>query len=88
MATVEDFLTRLPPQNLDAERSVLGSMLFSNDAVDEVASFLKSTHFYHDAHQQIYGAICRMRERGRRERIGQPGIDREIVEGIRPIARA
>jgi replicative DNA helicase len=65
MATVEDFVTRLPPQNLDAERSVLGSMLFSNDAIDEVASFLKSSHFYHDAHQQIYTAICRMRERGR-----------------------
>ncbi len=65
MATVEDFLTRLPPQNLDAERSVLGSMLFSNDAIDEVASFLKAPHFYHDAHQQIYAAICRMRERGR-----------------------
>jgi replicative DNA helicase len=65
MATVEDFVAKLPPQNLDAERSVLGSMLFSNDAVDEVASFLKATHFYHDAHQQIYAAICRMRERGR-----------------------
>ncbi|HET6327822.1 MAG TPA: DnaB-like helicase N-terminal domain-containing protein, partial [Planctomycetaceae bacterium] len=65
MAIVGDFLAQLPPQNLDAERSVLGSMLFSNDAVDEVASFLKAAHFYHDAHQQIYGAICRMRERGR-----------------------
>ena len=47
------FHTKLPPQNLDAERSVLGSMLLSNDAVDEVASFLKATHFYLDAHQQI-----------------------------------
>jgi replicative DNA helicase len=65
MATVEDLVVKLPPQNLDAERSVLGSMLLSNDAVDEVASFLKAAHFYHDAHQQIYGAICRMREQGR-----------------------
>ncbi len=54
MATGEDFHSQLPPQNLDAERSVLGSMLLSNDAVDEVASFLKATHFYLDAHQRIY----------------------------------
>ncbi len=66
MATVEDHLiSKLPPQNLDAERSVLGSMLLSNDAVDEIASYLKAAHFYHDAHQQIYATICRMRDRGR-----------------------
>jgi replicative DNA helicase len=60
----EDFAAKLPPQNLDAERSVLGSMLLSNDAIDEVAAFLKATHFYHDAHQRIYASICKMRDRG------------------------
>lgn len=65
MATVDDLVVKLPPQNLDAERSVLGSMLLSNDAVDEVASFLKAAHFYHDAHRTIYGTICKMRDEGR-----------------------
>lgn len=64
MAPNEDFTAKLPPQNLDAERSVLGSMLLSNDAVDEVAAFLKASHFYLDAHQRIYATICRMRDRG------------------------
>ena len=64
MAPSEDFTAKLPPQNLDAERSVLGSMLLSNDAIDEVASFLKAAHFYLDPHQRIYGTICRMRDRG------------------------
>ena len=64
MAADEDFTAKLPPQNLDAERSVLGSMLLSNDAIDEVASYLKATHFYLDAHQRIYATICRMRDRG------------------------
>jgi replicative DNA helicase len=64
MAAGEDFTAKLPPQNLEAERSVLGSMLLSNDAIDEVASYLKATHFYLDAHQRIYGTICRMRDRG------------------------
>ena len=30
---------------------------------------------------------ARMRERGRRERIGQPGVDREIVESVRSVGR-
>jgi replicative DNA helicase len=61
---VEDFTNKLPPQNLDAEKSVLGSMLHWNDSIDEVASFLKPGHFYLDPHQRLYSAICRMRDRG------------------------
>src|SRR5580692_6207340 len=64
MAAGEDFAAKLPPQNLDAERSVLGSMLLSNDALDEVAAFLKPAHFYLDAHQRIYDTVCKMRDRG------------------------
>ena len=64
MAPSEDFTAKLPPQNLEAERSVLGSMLLSNDAIDEVASFLKAAHFYLDAHQRLYAAISGMRDRG------------------------
>ncbi len=48
---------RLPPQNLDAERGVLGSILLVNEAIDEVADWLKAEHFYHDAHHRIYAAI-------------------------------
>src|SRR4051794_7931783 len=65
MAGPDDLTARLPPQNLEAERSVLGSMLLSNDAIDEVAAFLKGAHFYHDAHQRIYATICEMRDSGR-----------------------
>ncbi len=64
MAADDDLAAKLPPQNLDAERSVLGSMLLSNDAIDEVIAFLRPDHFYHDAHRRIYETICRMRDRG------------------------
>jgi len=57
-------LDRLPPQNLDAERCVLGSVLLWNEAIDEVADFLLAEHFYSDAHRRIYTAIRRMYERG------------------------
>ena len=48
---------RLPPQNLDAERGVLGSILLMNEAIDEVGETLKAEHFYSDAHQTMYAAI-------------------------------
>jgi replicative DNA helicase len=55
---------KLPPQNLDAERGVLGSILLMNEAIDEVGESLKSDHFYSDAHQKVYAAIQRLYENG------------------------
>ncbi|MFM8728697.1 MAG: replicative DNA helicase [Planctomycetaceae bacterium] len=62
-APPEDKL-RLPPQNLDAEKSVLGSILLMNEAIDEVGESLKAEHFYSDAHQKIYAAIHKLYEAG------------------------
>jgi replicative DNA helicase len=55
---------RLPPQNLDAERCVLGSILLMNEAIDEVGEFLRPEHFYADPHQRIYAAIQRLYDNG------------------------
>ena len=55
---------RLPPQNLDAERGVLGSILLMNEAIDEVGESLKAEHFYSDGHQKIYAAIQKLYESG------------------------
>jgi replicative DNA helicase len=57
-------LDRVPPSNLDAERSVLGSLLLMNEAIDEVAEFLTSHHFYNDRHQAIYAAVHELYEAG------------------------
>ncbi len=48
---------RLPPQNLDAERSVLGSMLRDNHAISDVVNVVRAEHFYTDAHQKIFQGI-------------------------------
>jgi replicative DNA helicase len=51
---------RLPPQSLEAERSVLGSMLRDNSVIGDVMQII--THpdaFYQDAHQKIFEAITR-----------------------------
>jgi replicative DNA helicase len=54
---------RLPPQNIEAEQSVLGSLLIDPDAIMKVSSFLRPGDFYREAHQRIYGAVLALHER-------------------------
>ena len=62
----KNLLGQLPPQNLDAERGVLGSILFVNEALDEVADVVRSDYFYSSANQLIYEAITGLYEKSRR----------------------
>ncbi|HVD69908.1 MAG TPA: replicative DNA helicase [Actinomycetota bacterium] len=48
---------RVPPQDLDAERSVLGSMLLSTEAMADVVEILEADDFYRQAHGKIYQAL-------------------------------
>ncbi|HVX30949.1 MAG TPA: replicative DNA helicase [Nitrolancea sp.] len=50
-------LEKLPPSNLEAEQSVLGSLLIDRDAVIRIASFLKPSDFYSSGNGIIYEAI-------------------------------
>jgi replicative DNA helicase len=50
-------LDKLPPQNLDAEMAVLGSMLLDEEAVSVSAEKLDATCFYKDNHRKIFQAI-------------------------------
>jgi len=58
MATV-----RLPPQNIEAEQSVLGSLLLDRDAVLKVSAFLHPEDFYRQSHSLIYKAVLDLHER-------------------------
>ncbi len=48
---------KLPPHNMEAEQSVLGSLLIDRDAVIRIASFLKPSDFYSAGNGLIYEAI-------------------------------
>lgn len=48
---------RLPPHSLEAEQFVLGALLLSNDALEEVADVLTPADFYSEAHRTAYDAI-------------------------------
>jgi replicative DNA helicase len=55
-------LGKLPPQNLEAEQSLLGAILIDKDAIIKIADLISSDDFYSDAHSLIYGAIMELFE--------------------------
>ncbi|HPI67188.1 MAG TPA: replicative DNA helicase [bacterium] len=54
---------RLPPQNIEAEQSVLGALLIDKDAIIKIADFLTPADFYKDAHAKIYQAMLELYEK-------------------------
>ena len=50
-------LERLPPQNLEAEQAVLGSMLLEEEAIVQAAELLEESVFYKDAHRKIFATL-------------------------------
>jgi replicative DNA helicase len=60
----ESWSGRMPPQDGDAEQSVIGSMLISKDAIADVNEQIKGTDFYRPAHETIYDAIVELYGRG------------------------
>jgi replicative DNA helicase len=54
---------RVPPQDLDAERSVLGAMLLEKEALNEVFQSLHPDDFYRSAHSRIFEAMMGLYER-------------------------
>ncbi|MBA2363399.1 MAG: replicative DNA helicase [Chloroflexia bacterium] len=50
-------LEKLPPHSIEAEQSLLGSLLLDRDAIIKVAPFLRTDDFYRDAHARVYESI-------------------------------
>ncbi len=54
---------KLPPQDLDAELSVLGALMIDKNAVIRVADFLEAGDFYKPVHQKIYQSALQLFEK-------------------------
>jgi len=54
---------QLPPQNIDAEKSVLGSLIIDKDAINKIVDLLSAEDFYSYAHQLIYSAALDLFEK-------------------------
>ena len=61
--TVASF-DRLPPQNLEAEQSVLGAMMLSKDAMADVIETVRADDFYKPAHETIFDVTVKLYNSG------------------------
>lgn len=50
-------LSKLPPQNLEAEQSLLGSLLIDHKSFDKIADMIQADDFYRDSHRLIFEAM-------------------------------
>ena len=88
----------IPPNNLEAERAVLGAMMLDRDAVDVAVELLVAEDFYREVHQHIFVAISglyakgksvdelllrdHLAAQGKLEQIGGPETIRELSADI------
>lgn len=81
-----EIIQKIPPQNLEAEQSLLGSLLIDKDAIIRIADIVGPEDFYHDKHRMIFESMLdlygkrdpidlltlanRLEEKGKLEEIG------------------
>jgi len=53
------------PHNIEVEQALLGALLVSGDAYDQICTFLRPAHFYTAVHGEIYEAIGRFIDQGK-----------------------
>lgn len=57
-------LVRIPPQNVEAEQSVLGAMLLDKDVIPEITEILTNVDFYRDDHKEIFESMMDLFDKG------------------------
>ncbi len=63
MATKEIQAGKVPPQNLDAEKSLLGAVLIDEETLADISEHVKPKDFYDKRHATIFGGMTRLYER-------------------------
>src|ERR1700747_500807 len=93
-----DLLRRVPPQNLEAEQSVLGAILLENATINEALEVLRADDFYRQSHIEIFRTMTALsdpshpidaitmtealRTRGKLEAIGGPVYIGELARCV------
>ena len=89
---------RIPPHNIEAEKSVLGALMLDKDAIIKVANLIRLGDFYKDAHNLIYESMLELyekrepidvlslsnilEEKGKLENIGGSSYLTELVNSV------
>jgi len=63
MADKEVAIGKIPPQNLDAEKSLLGAVLIDEETIADISEHVTVKDFYEKRHGIIYGAMMRLYEK-------------------------
>ncbi len=71
-------MEKLPPQNIEAEQSLLGSLMLDPDAIFKVSDFLLPRDFYKINHQRIYEVMIALMEK--REAIDLLSVSAKLKE--------
>jgi replicative DNA helicase len=95
---MEALANRLPPQNEDAEKSVLGALMLDKNAIINVADTLEPNDFYQGKHKKVYEAMLdlyaksepidilslsnRLKEKKRLKDIGDRSYLAELVSSV------
>lgn len=64
MPKIKETPEKIPPQNIEAEMSLLGCLMLDKNAIIKVVDFLQPKDFYKGIHQEIYSAMRVLFERG------------------------
>ena len=62
--SIQNIAKNKQPSNLEAEQSLLGSILVNNDIIDEISNLITSNIFYDPAHIKIYEVIQNLNNKG------------------------
>ncbi len=97
-AATDDVLRRVPPQNIEAEQSVLGAVLLENEAINQALEILTADDFYRETHREIFRAMMdlsdhnqpvdaitltdALRTKGVLEQIGGPAYIAELADTV------
>lgn len=63
ISTIDKTIDKLPPQNLEAEQSVLGAILLDNEALLKALEVITPDDFYRDSHKKIFNAMIELFEK-------------------------
>ncbi len=63
MPSKKEIAAKVPPQNLDAEMSLLGAVLIDEEVIADASELVHSKDFYDKRHAAIYGGMMRLYER-------------------------
>jgi len=58
-----NIIDKLPPQNIEAEQSVLGAIIFDNEALPKTLEILRPEDFYKETHRRLYNAMIGLFEK-------------------------